>query len=165
LNPLENIYYLRIVRQVSYEQFRELCQAHGLSATHQRHVIYNAVMAEDRKHGHHHSPEEVYEAIHTDLPSISLATVYKNLKTFVENHMLQPVSPHHGTFRVDANLAPHHHFVCSRCRSITDIDQAMLEPLHWKGGLPPGFEFLHYKVDIVGVCPACSAGAQDTVSK
>ena len=145
---------------ISYTEFRELCQLHGLSATHQRHVIYNAVVAGSAPDGTpagHRSPEEVYESVRKELPSISLATVYKNLKTFVENKMLHPVSPHHGAFRVDANLDPHHHFVCSQCRGITDLDHSMLEPLRLRGELPKGFEFLHYKVDVVGICAACAA--------
>ena len=41
----------------------------------------------------HYSPEEIYERVKPDLPSISLATVYKNLKTFVQAGMLRDVSP------------------------------------------------------------------------
>jgi hypothetical protein len=43
----------------SHEQFRELASQHGLAVTHQRQVIYEAVVA---FHGHH-SPESVYAAV------------------------------------------------------------------------------------------------------
>ena len=67
------------MRRETYNEFRQLCREHRLAATHQRQKIYETLM---RRPGHH-SPEEIYERVKQDLPSISLATVYKNLKTFV----------------------------------------------------------------------------------
>ena len=106
------------MRRETYNQFRQLCREHHLAATHQRQKIYQTLM---RRPGHH-SPEEIYDWVKQDLPSISLATVYKNLKTFVQAGLLREVSPHHGSWRVDAKLDPHHHLVCTHCHSITDLD-------------------------------------------
>ena len=130
--------------------FEQLCHAHGLAATHQRRVIFQAVTA---KPGHY-SPEEVYDAVREQIPSISLATVYNNLKTFVEAGILREVSPHHGTLRVDPNLQPHHHLVCRKCKSITDIDAKYLDPVKVRRA-PPGFKIEQFSVDILGTCAKC----------
>src|ERR1700675_2724604 len=45
--------------RLSHEQFRELAAKHGLAVTHQRQVVYEAVIA---SHGHH-SPETIYAAV------------------------------------------------------------------------------------------------------
>ena len=103
----------------------------------------------------HYSPEDIYERVKQDLPSISLATVYKNLKTFVEAGMLREVSPHHG-WRIDGNPRPHHHLVCTRCRSITDIDLERIDPVKLRGRLPAGFRVEKFSVEIQGICKACS---------
>ena len=69
--------------------FREICERHGLAVTHQRQVIFETLT---EMHGHP-SPEAVYELVKVDIPSISLATVYKNLKTFEEHGLIREVSP------------------------------------------------------------------------
>jgi len=99
-----------IIMRFTHEQFRELAAKHGLAVTHQRQVVYEAVVA---SHGHY-SPEDIYATVRRRIPSISLATVYNNLRLFIECGMLREVSPHAATLLVDGNLKPHHHLVCSR---------------------------------------------------
>ena len=93
--------------------FRELCQENGIAVTHQRQVLYEVMKT---MHGHP-SPEEVYARVKKKVPSISLATVYKNIHLFVESGVFREVSMHHGSLRVEMNGEPHHHLVCSKCRS------------------------------------------------
>ena len=143
------------MRGQTYNEFRQMCREHSLAATHQRQKIYEALASRPG----HYSPEEVYARVKQDLPSISLATVYKNLKTFVRAGMLRDVSPHHGPWRVDANTEPHHHLVCTRCHSITDLDLGLLGPVKLKGRLPAGFRLEKFNVEIQGVCKACTASA------
>jgi Fur family peroxide stress response transcriptional regulator len=140
------------MRGETYNQFRQLCQKHGLAATHQRQRIYQALVSRPG----HYSPEEIYEQVKQDLPSISLATVYKNLKTFVHAGILREVSPHHGSWRLDANPEPHHHLVCTRCLSITDIDSDLIDPVRLRGRLPVGFTVEKFKVEVQGLCKACA---------
>jgi Fur family peroxide stress response transcriptional regulator len=131
--------------------FEQLCREHDLAATHQRRIIFRAVTAAPG----HYSPEEIYETVRAEIPSISLATVYKNLKTFVEAGILREVSPHHGTLRVDPRLEPHHHLVCRKCKSITDIDAKFLDPVRVRHA-PAGFKIEKFSVDILGLCSKCS---------
>jgi len=139
------------MRRDAYNQFLGLCREHGLAATHQRQKIYEALMVRPG----HYSPEEVYDRVKRELPSISLATVYKNLKTFVEAGMLHEVSPHHG-WRIDANPHPHHHLVCTRCRSITDIEVERVDPVKLPCRLPSGFRVDKVTIEIQGICKACA---------
>ncbi len=133
--------------------FRELCRRHGLAATHQRQVIYETVMSLPG----HPSTEAVYERVRQKIPAISLATVYKNIRVFLDSGVFQEVSLHHGSLRVEPNLRPHHHVVCVRCKSITDLDDTELEPVRLKRKLPRGFEVRRFAVDVLGICSACSA--------
>src|SRR5579884_3807709 len=94
--------------------FRELCRRHNLAVTHQRQVIYESLISMPG----HPSPEEVYARVRRSIPAISLATVYKTINTFLESGILHEVSLHHGSLRVDPNPHPHHHLVCTECKSI-----------------------------------------------
>jgi Fe2+ or Zn2+ uptake regulation protein len=57
----------------------------------------------------HHSAEAVYAEVRRRTPAISFATVYKNLRLFVEHGLLREVSAHASTLLVEGNLEPHHH--------------------------------------------------------
>ena len=133
-------------------EFRRLCGEHGLAVTHQRQVIYQALMS---MHDHP-SPEVVYEKVRKQIPSISLGTVYKNIKTFVDSGLLREVSLHHGSTRLETNLAPHHHLVCVRCKTIVDLADDDLEPIQLKKRLPRGFSVQRYSVEVIGLCARCA---------
>jgi Fur family transcriptional regulator, peroxide stress response regulator len=137
----------------SHEQFRELALKHGLAVTHQRQVIYEAVIA---AHGHH-TPESVYAAVKRRIPSISLATVYNNLRLFIESGLLREVTPHAATLRVDGNLEPHHHLVCSRCKTVQDIDGDFIDFKKLARRVRGGFDLRQPVVEVFGLCRRCSA--------
>lgn len=137
---------------ISTSAFRELCHQHGLAATHQRQVIYQAALSLPG----HPSPEAIYEAVRRKVPAISLATVYKNIRTFLDCGLLREVSLHHGSLRLDTELRPHHHLVCVKCRSIMDLEEDSLGPLQVHK-LPHGFQAHRIAVDILGLCAACSS--------
>jgi Fur family peroxide stress response transcriptional regulator len=147
---------------ISNSDFRNLCRQHSLAATHQRRVIYETVMS---LHGHP-SPELIYDAVRKKIPSISLATVYKNIRTFLESGMLREVSMHHGSLRVEPNESEHYHLVCLRCRQITDLapDSVEVRPLAKRRSFR-GFQVTRISVDVLGVCAACAAKESSTAIK
>ena len=138
--------------RLTHAQFRDLAWQRGLAATHQRHVVYEAVVA---SHGHR-SPEQIYAAVRKRVPSISLATVYNNLRLFVEHGLLREVSPHASTLRVDGNLEPHHHLVCSRCKSVQDIEGEFVDFKRLSRHVPDGFDLTQPLVEVFGLCRRCS---------
>ena len=139
-------------RARALEDFRRRCKERGLAFTFQRQAIYEAVI-DSREHP---TPELIYERVRRRIPSISLGTVYKNVKTFLDSGVLKEVTLHHGTLRLEANMTPHHHVVCSSCRAIHDIDQAAVEPLQYSTrGVPRGFSIESYRVEFVGLCKTC----------
>jgi len=134
--------------------FRELCRRSGLAVTHQRQVVFESLTA--MPDHHHPSPEEVYEHVKKLIPSISHATVYKTLHTFVEHGILRELSPHHGTLRVDINTDMHHHLFCTRCKAVMDIEDGDLDPVQLRKQLPPGFRVERIAVEIQGLCEKCT---------
>jgi Fe2+ or Zn2+ uptake regulation protein len=138
--------------RLTHTQFRDLAWQRGLAATHQRHVVYEAVVA---SHGHR-SPEQIYAAVRKRVPSISLATVYNNLRLFVEHGLLREVTPHASTLRVDGNLEPHHHLVCSRCKSVQDIEGEFVDFKRLSRHAPDGFDLTQPLVEVFGLCRRCS---------
>lgn len=147
--------------QVESKHFRDLCVRTGIAVTHQRQVLYEVMQDMEG----HPSPEEVYARVKRRIPSISLATVYKNLHLFIENGIFREVSLHHGSLRVEMNDRPHHHLVCTVCKSIMDVEEEELgallnHPAGQPDKLPGGFLAERFAVDVLGRCVACQAKVQ-----
>jgi Fur family transcriptional regulator, peroxide stress response regulator len=147
-------------RESALSEMRRRCKEQGLAFTFQRQVIYEAVL-DSRKHP---TPEYIYEQVRGRIPSISLGTVYKNVKTFLDTGLLKQVSLHHGSLRLEANMVPHHHLVCSRCKAIFDLDDDQVAPVQLRGALPKGFEARRFTVEILGVCASCGASRNAAVA-
>jgi Fur family peroxide stress response transcriptional regulator len=139
------------VRQASSSTFRQICAEHGIAMTHQRQVLYEVMQ---RMEGHP-SPEEVYARVKKKVPSISMATVYKNIHLFVESGVFRKMSLHHGSLRVEMNDQLHHHLVCSKCKEISDIGEKELGLVSKRSRLPGGFLVERYAVDVIGLCAKC----------
>jgi Fur family peroxide stress response transcriptional regulator len=147
------------------QAFRDLCIQQGIAVTHQRQVIYEVMQS---MHGHP-SPEEVFVKVRELIPAVSLATVYKNIHIFLASGILREVSPHHGSLRVEMNSHPHHHLVCTQCRSIQDISEADL--IDFSGFhparqmLPGGFLAQRLSVDVLGLCTLCQQTAANSAMR
>jgi Fur family peroxide stress response transcriptional regulator len=141
----------------AHEQFRELAWKRGLAATYQREVIYGAIVASPG----HYSPEQIYADVRQRIPSISLATVYNNLRLFVEHGLLREVSPHASTLLVEGNLEPHHHLVCTRCKSVQDIEGDFINLKRLSRQAPRGFDLTRPMIEVFGLCRRCSTKASD----
>src|SRR3954452_4636739 len=147
------------LRTEALEDFRRRCREKGLAFTFQRQVIYEAVV-DSREHP---TPELIYEQVRLRIPSISLGTVYKNVKTFLDSGVLKEVTLHHGSVRLESNMTPHHHVVCSSCRAIFDLEQSAVEPVPLPAiGLPAGFSINQTRVEFVGVCKSCQTARRKT---
>ena len=105
---------------------RERLLESGLKATHQRIVVYEALM---ELQGHHPMAEEVYQHLKPANPSISLGTVYKTLDTFAEANLIHKVFSEEGGKRFDANTSAHSHIYCCNTREIIDFEDEELDTL------------------------------------
>ncbi len=147
--------------QAETKDFRELCVRNGIAVTHQRQVLYEIMLGMEG----HPSPEEVYERVKQRISSISLATVYKNLHLFIGCGIFREVSLHHGSLRVEMNGRPHHHLVCTVCKTIADVDEDQLGTgINWldqqSEKLPGGFLAERLTVDVLGRCITCQTKNQ-----
>ncbi|WP_114781423.1 Fur family transcriptional regulator [Botryobacter ruber] len=108
------------------QELRKRLSEAGLKATHQRIVVYEALMA---LHGQHPVAEEVYRHLQPANPSISLGTVYKTLDTFVETGFIRRVLSEEGGKRYDVNTIAHNHIYCSNTKEILDFEDDELSQL------------------------------------
>jgi len=88
----------------------------NLKATHQREVILSTVLECEN----HPSTDDVYEITRKQIPSISLATVYKTLETFIKAGLISKTLSTEGQLRFDPNLSAHGHIYSNNSNEIID---------------------------------------------
>ncbi len=73
--------------------------------------------------GGHWSAEEIYEYLKPEIPTLSLATVYRNLKVLEEEGRVRQVALEDRDHRLweATKHPPHVHFVCTVCGKIVDV--------------------------------------------
>ena len=108
----------------------------GMRSTPQREVVYHALL----KKRDHPTADEVYARVRSELPTISLATVYNCLDALVERSLVRAVNFERGPTRYCPNLQPHAHFHDERTGKTYDVDlpAELLEKV--SGILPRGYD-------------------------
>lgn len=134
------------------ERILAALREHGLRVTPQRRAIWGVLAAAENAHL---SADEVFERARGELPELSRATVYNALGDLVAAGLLGLVDGP-GPQRYDANVVPHHHFRCRRCRRLFDVEPAGIEGLRLD---ERGFAVERAEVLLEGLCPSCSPGA------
>ena len=106
----------------------------------------------------HPSVEDIYGRIKKEFPTMSLATVYRNIiliKSFGE--VLELGFPD-GSNRYDGNRPyPHPHVICIKCKKIVDPDLDSLDDMKQEVASETGFEIINHRLDFFGVCSDCRA--------
>ena len=126
-------------------------RARGIPATHQRLAIYDRL----KKCKDHPSAEDIYRALKTKYPSLSLATVYKTLQTLEKLGLISLVNRPHAQARYDAITERHHHAICESCGRIDDLFDSRLDELPLPKGAG-GFVVTGHSVHFRGLCKSCA---------
>ncbi len=99
------------------------------------------------------SPEETLSYAQQTVEGISIATVYRNIGTLVEEQWLTTISIPGETARYEvAGKEHHHHFRCTSCGKIFEMPGCDIKV---KPNLPKGFRVTGHDFFLFGVCSAC----------
>ena len=107
----------------------------------------------------HPSAAQLYDALRTQFPTTSLATVYKTLNLLDEMSEVLELGFSSDASRYDGNKPyPHPHLICIRCHKIVDADECSLpENLCQKVASQSGFHVIGQRLDFYGLCPECQS--------
>lgn len=116
----------------------------------QRRLILDALRALDI----HATAEQVYGYVVKQHPSISKATVYRNLGQMAGAGEILNIGSFQGSAHYDHQCHRHYHFVCEECRRVFDVEDYFPDICEKLTGLD-GFEIRSHNLTFSGLCRRC----------
>jgi len=130
-----------------------LLKENDLKATFQRMNILDVI----DKSGHM-SVESIYEAVSKVHPSISLATIYKNIVLMMEKGVLVEVPISGRKSKYELAKMDHIHLVCTECGDVEDKPCIEATDKVFKDlSMQEHFKLHKRQVNLYGVCESCQA--------
>ena len=111
------------------EDVSSLLRAHGITPTHQRMEIAQALLQRRA----HLSAEQILSMVNARHAEASKATVYNTLRLFAERKLIRELIVDPQRVVYDTNTVPHHHLYDVVTGELTDIPSDTVQVL----GLPP----------------------------
>src|SRR5262245_1757017 len=102
----------------SSDELTALFRERGFRVTPQRQAIFRLLHGNDN----HPTVESLFERARTEMPTISLKTVYQTVHDLEALDEVQVLDLGTGSLRVDPNVEDdHHHLVCTECGRVRDL--------------------------------------------
>ena len=113
-----------------------------------------AILEAMRTSGKHLDAQGIYLAARVICPSLSLGTVYRNLKIMADEGVILRIGVQGKPDYYDINPVPHEHMVCSRCGKLIDVQlPGLMEYLRQETGC----RIERCSVTLEGLCPQCQS--------
>jgi Fur family peroxide stress response transcriptional regulator len=142
--------------QLRMDQFTGHCRERRLTATPQRVAIFQELAGSCE----HPSAEFIYQRVRTRLPSISLDTVYRTLRFFEDQGLIERVGSDGERARFDADTSRHAHFVCTVCGWVGDIPNPSDYSVPSPQPQAPYGVIHSVHLEFRGVCRKCNESVQ-----
>ena len=133
------------------QEYALLLKKSGLKATFQRMNMLECI----QKYGHM-SIDSIYDEVVKSHPSLSLATVYKNIILMVDNGVLVEVPITGRKPKYELVKDDHIHLVCTECGEVEDKPHnENADQLFEKISKNENFRLSKQQINLYGVCSDC----------
>jgi len=106
----------------------------------------------------HPSVEDIHDQLKENFPTMSLATVYRNIVLIKSLGEVLELGFPDGSNRYDGNKPySHPHVICIECKAILDPDLDSLDDMKKEVSSETHFKILSHRLDFFGICSNCLA--------
>jgi Fur family ferric uptake transcriptional regulator len=138
------------------QELRELLKQRGYKFTGQRNAVLDVLV---RYSGKHLSTEEVFNYVREIHPEVGLATVYRTLTLLDRLKLVEKLDLDDGFSRYELARPNedhrHHHLICSKCGSVTEVEEDLLDSLEEQILKKNEFLVTDHRVKFYGLCKQC----------
>jgi Fur family transcriptional regulator, peroxide stress response regulator len=103
----------------------------------------------------HPTADWIYQEMKKGFPHLSLGTVYRNLAILADQGLVKKIHSGSTFDRFEARVEPHYHLICSRCRTISDLDMPIYQEINDRAGRMTDFQIQGHRIEFYGLCSAC----------
>ncbi|WP_128837115.1 Fur family transcriptional regulator [Streptococcus sp. DD11] len=134
-----------------YQEVLEHLRTKGVRITETRKAVTAFII---NSHDHP-SAEMIYQALLPQYPSMSLATVYNNLKVLMEEGFVSEIKvPNDMTTYFDFMGHQHLNVICEKCGRIADMD-IDIPDVKLEAESQTGYHITKSQMTVYGLCPQC----------
>lgn len=132
----------------NYKYLSEFLEKNGIRPSSQRVLMLKYI----EENHNHPTADKIYVDLTKRLPSISKATVYNNLKLFLNSGIIKEVNIDSSEVHYEMKEDNHAHFVCNICKKVHDLEISNLDI-----NLDPisDYEIDSQDIFLRGVCKEC----------
>lgn len=143
------------------DHLKAVARKAGVKLTHQRLEIFRELAATDE----HPDADTLFRAVQQRMPTVSVDTVYRTLWMLHDLGLVTTLGPERSAVRFDANLDPHHHYVCLRCGLVRDFESADLNAMRVPDAVKELGSIADAHVEVRGLCARCQQPAPSRQSR
>ena len=103
----------------------------------------------------HPTADTIYLNVREEFPNISLGTVYRNLSLLSDLGEIMKITTDGGADRFDGNTNRHHHFICTRCHRVMDLDMPNIDEIMEMAQKCCTGQIQNYVTHFYGICGDC----------
>ena len=129
-----------------------------LKYSRQREAIKNFLMTRTD----HPTADTVYTNLRQEYPNISLGTVYRNLSLLEDIGEITRISTGTGADHDDGNTNQQHHFICTHCHQVYDIQMENIDSIMDIAAKNSPGKIHTYRASFYGVCEHCMEATGET---
>jgi Fe2+ or Zn2+ uptake regulation protein len=109
----------------------------------------------------HFTAEDVLAGLRSEYPTVSIATVYRNLDIFTRKGQIKKITIADGKSICEGNLLPHEHTICVKCGKISDFSVPNLTDII---AYSVAGEVVSFDLIVQNICAECQAAAKNPQS-
>ena len=116
-----------------------------------------AILEIIKRTGEHPTAEMIHVEARKKIPSISLGTVYRNLRILARKNEILELNINNNPSRFDGNTQYHPHFLCEQCDRILEFAFGKeLERIIIQGIIKDtGLKITYHRCELIGICQDC----------
>lgn len=105
----------------------------------------------------HPTADWIYAQAKKEIPNISLATIYRNLKSLKDSGEILELNIGQGQSHYNGNTNKHYHFRCEKCGQLFDLDQPVDTSIDDRVAQATGHDVTHHLLEFRGICKHCKS--------